>query len=92
MLPVFALVAPPIVFVLALLVGGLLGLRLLEAYWLLGCLSPVLGLLTLAILLFGKEAAPSSVSRRRVTRLAGLAVIAPVWLIVMYFAVAVFHR
>jgi hypothetical protein len=55
-------------------------------------LSPVLGLLTLAILLFGKEAAPSSVSRRRVTRLAGLAVIAPVWLIVMYFAVAVFNR
>ena len=97
MLPVFALVAPPIVFVLALLVGGLLGLRLLEAYWLLGYLSPVLGLVTLAVLLvqyslFGDEAAPSRVSRRRVAQLAGLAVIAPAWLIVMYFVVAAFHR
>jgi hypothetical protein len=97
MLPVFALVSPPVVFVLALLVGGLYGLRLLEAYWLLALLSPVLGLVTLIILLVQislvrGELEPLRISRRRTAWLAGLAIIAPVWLAVMYFAVAVFNR
>ncbi len=97
MLPVFALVSPPIVLVLALVSRAPLSLRLLEAYWLLGLLAPALGLATLAIQVIQwvttrVEFEPGTMSRRRVTVFAGLAVVSPVWLIVMFFVVAGFNR
>ena len=93
----FALIVPPIVLVLGWLAVPLYGLRLLEVYWLMIGLSPALGLLTLAILAFqfafvAEEPEPLNVSRGRLVRLAVLAIIAPAWLLVLYFAVAVFHR
>ena len=98
MLPAFALAAPPIVFLLALASPvGLVGQRLLEAYALLIGLSPVLGLVTLAILLvrypwFAAEFDPMRTSRRRAARLAVWAILAPAWLVVMFFIAAGFNR
>jgi hypothetical protein len=87
---VFALVSPPITAVLVWLtrlfeLGGMLRYTLNEAFVLLFFLSPVLGLLTLAILLvqyslFGEELEPMRMSRRLVAVLAGLAIVSPVWL------------
>ena len=100
-LPVFALVAPPIVWVLFLLltlwpVRTAFERYLLEAYFLLGVLSPVFGLLTLVILAiqysFFADTEAWRMGRRRVAMLAALAIISPLWLLLMYFPYAVFHR
>jgi hypothetical protein len=100
-LPLFALVSPPIVWVLFLLlmlwpVRTAFEQYLLEAYFLLGVLSPVFGLLTLAILAVQyslcEETEAWRMGRRKVAVLAGLAIIAPLWLFVIYYSFAVFHR
>jgi hypothetical protein len=95
-LPVCALVSPPIVWVLVLLVRRPYADHLYTAYWVLGALSPVLGLATLATLairwLMTVEELPGRMSRRRVAVLAVWAVVAPVWLAVMLFAVLAFNR
>jgi len=100
-LPVFALVAPPIVWVLFLLltlwpVRTAFERYLLEAYFLLGALSPVFGLLTLVILAiqysFFEDTEAWRMGRRRVAILAALAIISPLWLLLMYFPYAAFHR
>lgn len=89
----FALVSPPIAAVLVWLtrlfaLGGMLRYTLNEAFMLLFFLAPALGLLTLAILLvqyslFGEELERMRMSRRLVAGLAGLAVVSPVWLLVI---------
>ena len=98
-LPVFALVAPPIVWVLFLLltlwpVRTAFERYLLEAYFLLGALSPVFGLLTLVILAiqysFFEDTEAWRMGRRRVAVLAGLAIIAQLWLFSMYFLTPLF--
>jgi len=95
-LPAFALVAPPAVLIFAVLLnflgGSLYVGRLLEAYFLLGYLSPALGLLTVAILavqysMFWEELDFGRVGPRRVLLLSVLAIVAPAWLIVMYLVV-----
>jgi hypothetical protein len=98
MLPVFALISPPVVFLFALVAGEPYGRHLLEAYVLLGYLSPVLGLLTLAILLVQflfltpQELEAWRIDRRRAATLAVFAVIAPAWLIGLFFIVGAFFR
>ncbi len=96
MVPAFGLVSAPVAFLLGLSFRGILSLRLLELFFVLGVLSPVLGLVTLAVLLEQYLTVPERLldvrKRRRAKRLAVLAVISPVWLFVMYFAFAVFHR
>lgn len=93
-LPAFALLSPPMLFVLAFLIRPFRR-YLFDAFVLLGCLSPVLGVVTWAVLLLryallGEELDPGKITRRHVAGLAGLAIIAPVWLIVMYL-IAVFY-
>jgi hypothetical protein len=96
MVPAFGLVSAPLAFLLGLSSRGILSLRLLELFFVLGVLSPVLGLVTLAVLLEQYLTVPERLldvrRRRRAKRLAILATISPVWLSVMYFAFAVFHR
>lgn len=97
MVPAFALAAPPPVFLLALISRGVVGMRLLELFWVLGCLAPILGLVSLGALLFQylfvpEEPHVDSRKRRRVARLAILAIMSPAWLAVMYFSIAVFNR
>jgi hypothetical protein len=96
-LPVFALVSPPLVLMLALLVGWPYGMRLFEAYVLLGLLAPILGVTTLAILIFQfvmtREAVETGrMSRGRIALLAGLTIVSPVWLWVMYLFATGFNR
>lgn len=87
-LPAFALVSPPIVFMLALVPWPYQD-HLFEAFLLLGSSSPVLGLVTWAVLaiqyvMLAEELNAGKTTRRRVAVLAGLAIIAPAWLVVMW--------
>jgi len=89
MIPVFALVSPLLALVLALILPGPLSRQMFEACVLLGFAAPVLGLATLAILmtqysLFGEESRPARMSRKAIALLAALAVISPVWLLVIF--------
>jgi hypothetical protein len=98
MLPALALGLPPIVLLIGVLLGWQRGRIVFAAFQVLGLFSPILGLTTLIVLVI-RWLRPSNVeepAQKGSHVLAGwlaiLAIVAPVWLIVMYLFAIGFNR